>query len=486
MRFRGFARCSTGFVRRYFRGAAVAAARGAMLAAAGALLLGGGLLAAQRPAPPGSIRGTIYDSLLTSAPLAGARVELLELGRHAETDGRGVFRFDTVPGGTYTLLYDHPDLRSAGFTPPERTVTIGAGIDVTVLLATPSAGGVYRRLCPGVRDPKTGLVLGRLSDAATAAPIAGGRVRGEWTETTIEAKQGLIKRSRATNAVTDGGGRYQLCGVPSDVPILVTSTDSAGRGRSLLAVDLAGRALVVRNVSLDLADSTAPGSARVAGIVKDQTGRPVAGALVGLLGAPVAVRTDSGGRFLLSGLRAGTRTVEARAIGFERRRVAVDLAAGHEQSAELTLPRLAFELPELTVTSTPAATDLTGFEERRQRGLGGYFIGREDILRRGTIRIEDLFKTVPGMRVEPVGAADYQILSTRGGAGFNATCQPVIFVDRVRIPLDPDLGIGIPVLPEEIRGIEIYQGPGGVPAEFQSVGNGCAVVLIWTRRGATR
>jgi Carboxypeptidase regulatory-like domain len=474
MRSRGSAPCSTGFVRQLL---AVVAASGL------ALLLGAGPGAAQ--APRGSIRGTVYDSLLTAGPLEGARVELFELGRHTLTDARGVFRFDTVPAGSYTLLYSHPDLTALGFTPPERTVTIGAGIDVTVLLATPASGTIYDRLCPGPHAEKTGVLIGRLTRARGDQPLARGRVRGEWTETTLDKTHGVVKRPMIINAVTDPGGRYQLCGVPNDVPVLLTSTDSAGTARALLGVDLAGRDLAVRNVSLDLSDLTVPGTAQVTGSVRDPAGRPIPGALVGLLGRPSGVRTDSSGRFLLNGLRAGTETIEARAIGFQRGQVAVTLTPDRQRSADLTLARLPFELPELTVTSSNAANDPTGFDTRRERGLGGYFIGRNDILRRGTIRIEDLFKTVPGIKVEPVGAADYDILSTRGGAGFNATCRPVVFLDRVRIPLDPDLGIGLPVLPEEVKGIEIYQGPGGIPAEFQSVGNGCAIILIWTRRGGT-
>ena len=58
------------------------------------------------PSPSGaqsSVRGVLFDSLLTGKPVADAEVVLIEngTGRRTTTDRRGQFSFDDVPAGTH-------------------------------------------------------------------------------------------------------------------------------------------------------------------------------------------------------------------------------------------------------------------------------------------------------------------------------------------------------------------------------------------------
>lgn len=427
----------------------------------------------------GSIRGLVHDSLGAGGALAGAEVEVLELGRRVRTDQAGRFRIDSVPAGRYTVSFSHPDLVAIGFHPPERVVELGAGIDVSLVLATPSAATILARLCPGRREGGTGVLLGRVTDPLTRGPAAGGEVRAEWTEAYL-GPDGFAQRSRSTRAVVDGAGRYLLCGVPTDV-LVGLSVRTVDAGGIPVAHEMGSRLVAVRDLVLARTDSAAPQTAAVAGAVRAEDGSPLAGALVTVVGLSRGARSDSAGRFMLGALPAGTLTLEARAIGHARGHVAVELAPGGRDSVAFSLSRLAVELPEVTVTAR-AAAERTGFEARRARGHG-HFIGRADIQRRGTVRAEDLFKAVPGIKVEPVGGTDYRIVSTRAGAGFNAVCVPVVFIDGFRVPLDPEFGSSLPVLPEEIQGIEIYQNAGEAPPEFRVSGASCAVILVWTRRG---
>jgi hypothetical protein len=39
------------------------------------------------------------------------------------------------------------------------------------------------------------------------------------------------------------------------------------------------------------------------------------------------------------------------------------------------------------------------------------------------------------------------------------------------------------VIPAEVEAVEVYDGPGSLPAEFGGSNAGCGVVVIWTRRG---
>ncbi|HEX5757629.1 MAG TPA: TonB-dependent receptor [Thermoanaerobaculia bacterium] len=74
------------------------------------LFLAAGVAAAQPPAPPeqpaqprprGALAGRVVDD--AGRPVAGARVSILELNRHATTGADGAFRFDNLPPGEYLL-----------------------------------------------------------------------------------------------------------------------------------------------------------------------------------------------------------------------------------------------------------------------------------------------------------------------------------------------------------------------------------------------
>ncbi len=81
--------------------------------ATGALAAVAVLTAASRAAAAqATVTGTVFDSLRTRAPLAGANVVIVELSRYAAADARGRFRFDAVPAGRYGVTFLHPSLDS--------------------------------------------------------------------------------------------------------------------------------------------------------------------------------------------------------------------------------------------------------------------------------------------------------------------------------------------------------------------------------------
>lgn len=434
---------------------------------------------AAQSAPTASIRGLVYDSLLGRGALAGASVELLELGRVVRTTAQGLFRFDSLPAGTYTIFFTDSALSSIGFSLPDREVRVSEGIDVATTLATPSGPTIYRVLCRNTPEPSTGVLLGTLTDARTGQPVRGGEVRGDWVVATLDRTAGFVRRPQVVRAAVDSSGRYQLCGVPTDVPVLLRATAVGVQGPPL-DLRLADRAFDVRHLSLDLSPDSA-GVAVLTGVVRSG-GDPVSNAQVLVLGVETVARTDEQGRFRLERLKAGTHSVEARAIGFTRQRQTIELHGDRPVSIELALERQAVELPEIAVKA-PETAGLSGFEERRRRGGFGRYITKEDVLLRQPVRTEDLFKTVPGMRVEPVGQTEYRLLSTRGGPGFSTVCEPTVFIDDIRLPLDPENGLTIPVQPQELEGIEVYQGAGSIPIQYRAVGQNCGVILIWTKRG---
>jgi hypothetical protein len=426
-----------------------------------------------------SIRGIVSDSLVSGGPLVGALVELLEVGRSVMTDQRGVFRFDSLPGGRYTVSFSHPSLTAIGFTPPDRVVQLGSGIDVQVTLATPAPITLYQRFCRGLREEKTGVLLGTLTNAVTAQPLVGGEVRGEWIVTTLSRESGFSQRPRLVRAAADSTGRFVLCGVPTDVPVLLRTIASGTEGPAL-DLRLEGKLFQVRHLSLD--PTGAGGRARVIGKVT-AAGTALADAQVLMLGSTAITKTRADGSFEITGLAAGSYTLEARAIGYGRQRIGVELRPDHATEVALALTKLAVELPELSVRAPAATSGFAGFDHRRRASIGGYFITRDEIIRRGTVRVEDVFRTVPGMRLLQAGLTDFRIVSTRGGTGFSAECEPTVFIDDTRLPLDPETGLTLPLAPEEVHGIEVYQGPSSAPLQYRAFGQNCGIILIWTRRG---
>ncbi len=447
---------------------------------AAAVLSAPGGVVAQTPAGLGVVRGRVIDSLVTGRPLAGATVELVELAKQTTTDPRGIFRFDSIPVGTYLLTFHHPDLAAFGFTPPEQTIRVDPGMMPPVLLATPAPATVYHRLCPAPRDQDTGVLLGTIRNAGTDRPLVA-TVRGEWVVNFVSPDGATTRQPRAVRTTADSAGRFQLCGVPSDVAVAVWTTAANGDGGPI-ELRLEGREVGVRHLTHSLADPLTAQQAKVHGTVSGG-GQPVALAHVRLLGHEGRAVSDATGRFVLDSLPAGSHTLEVGALGFAPSRRQIDLPPGGELRLDLTLAAVARELPELNVTVSEATLARSGFEERRRRGMGGHYITREEIARRGSIRVEELLRTAPGIRLEPVGSSEYRIVSLRGGPGWSDSCQPTVFVDSFKVPVDPDSGISLPVSPNEVEGIEVHNSTTSAPLQYRIASASCGVILIWTSRG---
>src|SRR5258706_11765152 len=104
--------------------------------------------------------GTVYDSL-AHAPLRDADVWVRGRERHAQTNGSGRFRLDSIAPGHYTLFFSHPGLYSPGLFTLAVPVDI-TGSDSALSVATPSLATVWRRRCglELVGRSDTGVIFG--------------------------------------------------------------------------------------------------------------------------------------------------------------------------------------------------------------------------------------------------------------------------------------------------------------------------------------
>src|SRR5947208_5187223 len=188
----------------------------------------------------GSVRGVVYDSLISAAPLEGAEVWIEGTNRTARTDADGRFELPAVAPGRHTLTFYHPVLDSTGLSAPPVAVDVAAGSTAVVSLATPGPTAAHRMLCPHDPWQKTGAILGLVHDAADSKPLPNVTVTAHWTIYVLGP--GSVRAEPGTAAArSDRSGRLLLCNVPTDVAVVLQG--KAGEGPAgMVLVDLAGRA----------------------------------------------------------------------------------------------------------------------------------------------------------------------------------------------------------------------------------------------------
>jgi hypothetical protein len=453
----------------------------------------------------GSIAGTVYDSLSTHAPLANATVVLVERSRYATTDAHGYFQIDSVPDGRYTIGIMHPVLDSLDLTAPVVAVDVTGGLRTTVALFTPGPAAAYARICPDAYAAETGLVVGRVHDVDDQSPLADATVTTDWTEYTLTAGRTASHRVRAA-ARTNSQGVYLLCGVPTTVPLDV-HTELAGFSAGPTPLLLNDRLIGHLDFALSRRDSAArtmtngdsatnvsgaPGTASLRGTVLGGDGRPMHDAVVGILGTPRSAHTDVAGAFRVDHIPAGTRTIEVRAIGLLPMTVSMDFATNAARDTTLSVSRQAQPLTAVAVKEHETTMSLMvseGFYRRQKQGMGA-FVTQQDIARHG---FSDLISVLDGVRGVHVQFGP----KTRSQSGVSTPmpflvgvsspqggvyCRPNFFLDGAPFPRGDFRGLSSIVLPEAIKGIEVYSSAGTIPAQYDLTSStGCGSIVIWTR-----
>jgi hypothetical protein len=526
---------------------AAAHRRAAVRAAALAAGLVGGLAPARAGAQTGgapaaapatrasvvTLRGTIVDSL-ARAPLAGATVQAARADARTivhttHTDSLGRFHFDTLVPGRYLLGFFDARFDALGVEAVPRVVDLSAGVGGEVVLAVPGPTTVRAAVCPPLaRGDSAGAVAGVVRDADTDAPVAGASVTVSWTEMTV-SRRGVRQHRRDVPVTARADGAFLNCGVPTDVPFEASAT-APGRASGLVEVSAPARGLVVQNFALGpaatpvasavaapagataggaatpVAPAAAPavrsggrragahrraathdGAGPPRGRVVARDGRPIGGARVRVWDAAAEDTTSADGRFVLANLPVGTRTVEARRVGFGPGRVAVDLSAARVATARVVMSAAVPELERVVVRgrARDRTVAMTGFLERKRTGLGRYMT-RADIEQTRALDMTAALRAAqsPSLqfipRTPPAPACGRRAASAATCcAAATAACRP-LFIDGVPVTNGAN-ELNELVRPESVEAIEVYAGPGSVPAQFNQRGNGCGAVLVWTR-----
>ncbi len=445
------------------------------------------------------ITGTVFDSVSRRA-LAGAMVRIVRaddpsIGRSATADAFGSFHYDSVPGGTWLATFLHPVLDSLRLEPGIVRIEIQESGSIVVPLATPSARALIVATCRVPLASDLGVIIGDVRRASDDAPLAAAKVEVSWPEWTLN-KGRMVTEQRVRTATTDSTGHYTLCGVPSGGTlrgVAWSAADTSGAvevmtpeaGYAVLDFAIAPvehLAVKVDSGATSIDVKVRRGKAAVRGVVTTIDRRPLANAVVRVLGSGTQVRTSAAGAYAILDAGAGTQTVEARAIGYQPMREMVRLSESASNTVDLRLPVQRVQLDTVRVAAGRDLPVEVRAIERRWRAGTGVILDARTVRERSNLFTTDALRGLSGVTVRQVGGFG-QTVWMRSSNGNE--CQAGVIFDGAQLPPSQAASISIDEIArrEDISAIEVYPRPSQVPAEFTSMVQGCGVVAIWTKRG---
>src|SRR4029079_10006317 len=163
---------------------------------------------------------------------------------------------------------------------------------------------------------------------------------------------------------------------------------------------------------------TRRGDGALTGWVRTESGQPIAGGRVKVVGSAVAGATAANGGFSIAGLPSGTQSIETRAIGYFPDTRAVDVTR-ERVPVLIGLTTLKHVLDTMHVRATALTVkDMFGFDHRRRVGAGRFF-GAADVTRWHPQQRTDLLRPSPSMSLVPMEPFGFA-LRVRG----SSTCSP--------------------------------------------------------------
>lgn len=217
---------------------------------------------------------------------------------------------------------------------------------------------------------------------------------------------------------------------------------------------------------------------RSEGVVRSTDGMPITGATVSTTRA--RTETDSVGRFRLALERTDSTTITIRRLGFESVTFTMLTDSLALNDVAIELQPVAAELDEVRVKEQRVVRvpTLERFNERRREREGfGFFLTREDILRREGAPLSSLLGQAQGVTV--IRGGNRSLLRFTRWTQRGRPCAPHVWLDGVAARgLEVD-----DIASADVEAVELYASAASAPTEFQT-GNQfqCGVVAIWTRR----
>ena len=424
---------------------------------------------APRSQRPDTIRGLAYDSL-AFRPMAGALITAEPGGESAASDSLGRFTIYSAQR-VMRLVAFHERADRLGLGELSATRPEGDGPWERPIVATPGVNTVWARLCVGQRRPANG--MGGMLFGSTTAADGVTRVAGVGLVVQWQAVKSLLDSTPKFETMTvrsDSLGNYLFCGVQEFGPAALVASSSQYRSDNVL-VDADAASL--RRVDLILGATAGPAAtATVQGRVVDENGASVPAATVTFGGFATEIMSGPNGRFTINNVPTGSRMVSARKIGYVTVAKQLDVLQKGVTGLEVLLEKGTL-VEQVNVRATRIKSrDATELDERRVSGLGRFVDSTHFAKYDRTRQALDL---LPGIRTQVGRSPGDFVIRGRGD------CMASLWVNGVREPNIPDNMIAR--LPkDEIAALEIFNNEMQAPARFQTAGNQCAVVVLWTKQ----
>ncbi len=418
---------------------------------------------------PDTIRGLAYDSL-AFRPMAGALITAEPGGATAASDSLGRFTiYSTERVSRLVAFHERADRLGLGelvaFRPD------GDGPWLRPIVATPGMNTAWARLCVGQRRPANG--MGGILFGSTTAADGTTRVAGVGLVLQWQAVKSLLETTPKFETMTvrsDSLGNYIFCGVQEFGPAALVASSSQYRTDNVL-VDADAASL--RRVDLVLGATAGPTSAgTVQGRVVDETGASVPAATVTFGGFATEIMSGPNGRFTIANVPTGSRMVSARKIGYVTVAKQLDVLEKGVTGLEVVVEKGTI-VEQVNIRSTRIKSrDATELDERKSSRLGRFVDSTHFAKYDRTRQALDL---LPGIRTQVGRVPNDFVIRGRGD------CLASLWVNAVREPNTSDNMIAR--LPkDEIAALEIFNNEMQAPARFQTAGNQCAVVVLWTKQ----
>jgi hypothetical protein len=422
-----------------------------------------------------TLRGLVFDSL-HGRPMAGALVGIDGNHRTAFTDFTGGFTFDSVPNGFHTITVEHQVLDAIGISRLSGTYSVSRPGEL-IRLDLPSFGSLWQKICgrPG-GPPDSAIVIGTVRSADSLHRRLAANVDAIWTIDAVDQAGRPVERRWTIPARSDSAGGFALCGLPVGTPVHLRAELDSGSTDLITLNPLAEERIVIRNLMIGVRDASRSTTSGVIMGVVMRDSLPLVGANV-TTESGTSVRSGADGRFILSGVPAGTRQVEARTIGLTPATAIVDLMAN--DTARVTLRMSQITTLDSVLVTAERSEALRAFEEHRKMGLGK-FLTLDDLKKSDNAKLSTLLRQWPGLHI-PADPLNSYPQTTRGVKSLQGGCNVAVFLDgRLLDPkLDKDLDHIAP--PDQLAGIEWYAGGATVPPEYVRLNAHCGVLVLHSR-----
>jgi hypothetical protein len=220
--------------------------------------------------------------------------------------------------------------------------------------------------------------------------------------------------------------------------------------------------------------------ATIAGTVRDSAAQPIADADIIVQSGRHRTRSDSAGNYVLTGLSGGGYVVAARKVGYAPMRWDVSVSKSGRVEINFVLSRhVQLDTVNVVAVKDCPIHSFDGFMCRRASGRG-LFLDDADIDERDALTTADIFRSIPGFRVDtrPTRNGPVWVARTTSYTGCIASLvdgRPVSDANR------------IPPKPYDLTGIEVYLSPDSVPEPYRrftwpsrSAHQRCSMVIYWT------